>query len=105
VKIPEHLQRLDGGDYSPRVLERPNIHKKLIYYAWTPTWEGPARADYSAAAADLAHAKCDRCNGSGYIAISVYFPMNYRGPGPVPEDAKGVTERVCDECSGSGKLQ
>lgn len=43
---------------------------------------------------------CERCNDSGTIAVSVYFPMSYRGPGPVPEDARGVTDRACDVCGG-----
>lgn len=37
--------------------------------------------------------------------VSVYYPMNYRYSGPVPDDANGVTERACDECGGSGTQQ
>lgn len=53
MRMAEHLQKLDGGDFSPRVIERPNIHKEWIYFAWTPTWEGPARSEHAAAQADL----------------------------------------------------
>ena len=38
---------------------------------------------------------CERCNDSGTIAISTAH-LTYRGPGPVPEDARGVCEVVCD---------
>lgn len=53
MKMAEHLKLLDGQDYHPRVIERPNIRGEPIYYGWTPTWEGPARPDYLAARADL----------------------------------------------------
>ena len=48
--------------------------------------------------------KCEHCNGSGEVAVSIYFPMSYLGPGPVPESARGVTSRKCDECNGDGIL-
>lgn len=47
---------------------------------------------------------CDRCGGSGEVAVSVYYPMSYVGAGPVPEDARGVVGRVCDECGGRAML-
>jgi len=53
MKMAEHLQRLDGQDYSPRVIERPNVHGETIYYGWLPVWEGPPRPDWAAAHADL----------------------------------------------------
>ena len=53
MTLAEHLKRLDGRDYRPRVIERLNIHGTTIYYAWAADWEGPARPDYAAAMADL----------------------------------------------------
>lgn len=44
--------------------------------------------------------KCERCNGSGEIAVSIYFPCGYVGPGPVPDYATGVVASRCDECLG-----
>ena len=46
--------------------------------------------------------KCERCNGSGLIGCHNVFPCSYVGPGPVPEDARGVYETRCDECGGCG---
>ena len=48
--------------------------------------------------------KCEHCNGSGEVAVSIYSPMSYMGPGPVPEHARSVTSRRCDECNGTGVL-
>jgi hypothetical protein len=45
---------------------------------------------------------CERCNGSGVIGRSIYYPMAYVGPGPVPDYAQGVCEATCDECQGDG---
>jgi hypothetical protein len=53
MKLSEHLKTLDGQNYSPRVVERPDTHGATIYYAWLPDWEGPARPDYAAAHADM----------------------------------------------------
>ena len=39
--------------------------------------------------------KCLRCNDSGTIGINNHS-LNYIGPGPVPEDAKGICEVFCD---------
>lgn len=50
----EHFMKLLAGNQSPRVVlydNRPPA--EWCYVAWTPTWEGPARPDYQAAAADL----------------------------------------------------
>ena len=46
--------------------------------------------------------KCEHCKGSGLIGWRNTFPASYVGPGPVPEDARGVYETQCDECSGNG---
>ncbi len=51
-----------------------------------------------------AQVTCPRCNGSGTIACSIYFPCGYVAPGPVPEDARGVYEAKCDECGGIGYM-
>lgn len=40
--------------------------------------------------------KCERCNDSGLIAVRNHYPMTYVCPGPVPEDARNVTEAFCD---------
>lgn len=53
MKLSEHARLLDGQDYAPRIVERQGNHGATIYYAWFPTWEGPARPDYAAANADL----------------------------------------------------
>lgn len=47
-------------------------------------------------------ATCHRCAGSGEIAVSTVYPMSYRGPGPVPDTARGVVGVSCDECGGNG---
>lgn len=50
----EHFAKLQAGDISPRVVLHDNRPpSEWLYVAWTPTWEGPARPDYRAAAADL----------------------------------------------------
>lgn len=54
MKIAEHLQKFNAGDYSPRIVETfHGVTRETCYVAWTPTWEGPPRPDYPAAAADL----------------------------------------------------
>jgi hypothetical protein len=45
--------------------------------------------------------KCERCNGSGEIAVSTKT-FNYRYGGPVSETARGVFSIKCDVCGGSG---
>lgn len=62
MKMDEHVKKLDGHDYSPRVLERLNIYKEWIYFAWTPDWEGPARYEYAEALDDLID-YLDKCDG------------------------------------------
>lgn len=47
---------------------------------------------------------CRHCDGSGLIARSYQFPLAYRGPGPVPEDARHVYEDTCDVCGGGGRV-
>lgn len=50
----EHWAKISAGDISPRVVLHDNRPpSEWLYVAWTPTWEGPARPDYQAAAADL----------------------------------------------------
>jgi hypothetical protein len=49
--------------------------------------------------------ECPRCNGSGEIAISVRLPCKYIGPGPVPEDARGIAAAPCGKCNGTGCLE
>ena len=50
----EHLSRVLAGDITPRVVCHDNRPpSQWLYVAWIPTWEGPARPDYQAAAADL----------------------------------------------------
>lgn len=46
--------------------------------------------------------KCERCDGSGEIARSIYFPCSYVSAGPVPDHARGVSGAKCDGCGGSG---
>ena len=46
--------------------------------------------------------KCERCAGSGEVAMSSAH-LTYRGPGPVPEYARGVVGVRCDACGGTGK--
>ncbi len=53
MKLREHLDKVFAGDIRPRVVER----KLSLYVAWFPTWEGPARPDYSAAFSDLMERK------------------------------------------------
>ena len=50
----------------------------------------------------VAGVDCRRCRGSGEIAYRNTFPMTETGPGPVPEDARGVTARKCPACNGTG---
>ena len=47
---------------------------------------------------------CERCAGSGLIGCRTTFPCSYVGPGPVPEEARGVYETKCDECRGYGHV-
>ena len=55
MTLAEHFAKLQNGDISPRVVLHDNrAPSTWLYVAWTPTWEGPARPDYQAAAADLA---------------------------------------------------
>ncbi len=53
MRMSEHLKLLDGQDYRSRIIERPLNDGTIGFYAWTPSWEGPIRPDYTAAAADL----------------------------------------------------
>jgi hypothetical protein len=46
--------------------------------------------------------ECERCNGSGEVARSIYFPCSYVGPGPVPDYARGVAPAKCERCGGTG---
>jgi DnaJ-class molecular chaperone len=45
--------------------------------------------------------ECERCNGSGLIGLRARTGT-YVAPGPIPEDARGVFETICDVCRGSG---
>ena len=45
---------------------------------------------------------CRRCNGSGEIAVSIYTLAER--PGPVPDDARGVTAQTCPDCHGVGQV-
>lgn len=45
--------------------------------------------------------KCEKCNGSGEVAVNSRTCL-YVAPGPVPEDAKGVTRSTCFYCLGTG---
>jgi hypothetical protein len=49
--------------------------------------------------------ECHHCNGTGEIARSTSYPMAYRGPGPVPEHARGIVGCKCDWCDGTGTEQ
>ena len=53
MRNKEHCDRFLAGDYSPRVVEFNHREGHLLFRAWTPTAEGPARPDYAAAMADL----------------------------------------------------
>lgn len=44
---------------------------------------------------------CERCNGSGEIAVWCR-DLRYCAPGPVPDYAENVTGFECDECRGTG---
>jgi hypothetical protein len=47
------------------------------------------------------HEECDRCNGSGEIALSIYN-LGYVAAGPVPDDSTKYTAATCDYCKGHG---
>lgn len=49
--------------------------------------------------------ECKRCNGSGEIGLRNNLRSAYVGPGPVPEDARGVYPATCDECRGMGYVE
>lgn len=40
---------------------------------------------------------CERCNDTGEVACRV-TTLTVIGPGPVPEDAKGIAGFPCDKC-------
>lgn len=40
---------------------------------------------------------CRKCNDTGLIAIRA-ADCRYVGPGPVPEDARGIAEGRCFDC-------
>jgi len=40
---------------------------------------------------------CGRCSNSGWIIIRA-ATLAYVGPGPLTEDAPGLTERRCKDC-------
>jgi DnaJ-class molecular chaperone len=48
---------------------------------------------------------CPRCNGSGEIARRNGFSQTEVGPGPVPEDARGVYGAKCPGCDGMGVVE
>lgn len=48
--------------------------------------------------------KCTFCNGSGEVAVRTNHPMSYAGPGPVPDDARGVEGVTCWCCKGEGTV-
>ena len=41
---------------------------------------------------------CHTCNDTGTVARRTSYPMTIVGPGPVPDDAKGVVEDRCPDC-------
>jgi hypothetical protein len=47
---------------------------------------------------------CEHCAGSGEVALSS-STLSYRGPGPVPDYARGVIGARCDQCGGSGEIE
>ena len=47
--------------------------------------------------------ECSRCDGTGTIGVRS-SSLSYIGPGPVPDDARGVAEVKCDRCRGSGVI-
>jgi hypothetical protein len=51
--LSEHIKRVLSGDISPHVVEHNAYTSNVLYVAWTPTKEGPARPDYAAALSDL----------------------------------------------------
>ena len=54
MTLNEHFIKLYARDYRPRVIERYSLEvNRYVFYAWTPTWEGQKRSEYSAARADL----------------------------------------------------
>jgi hypothetical protein len=46
--------------------------------------------------------ECVRCDGTGIVGRRNRYPYSYVGPGPVPEEARGVSEWTCDPCNGTG---
>ena len=44
---------LMSGKLDMAIVERHIPGRGTVWYAWLPTWEGPARSDWSAARADL----------------------------------------------------
>lgn len=51
---------------------------------------------------DCGGPECPRCDGSGEIAVRTTYPMSEVGPGPAPEDARGVCATPCPDCAGHG---
>lgn len=48
------------------------------------------------------HGPCRLCKGSGIIAVN--SRGQYRGAGPVPDDARLVHDAICDGCGGAGEI-
>jgi hypothetical protein len=54
MTLADHFAAIRRGDIAPRVVLHDNRPPRdWLYVAWTPAWEGPARPDHNAAAADL----------------------------------------------------
>ena len=47
---------------------------------------------------------CTRCGQSGEIALKT-SNLRYVGPGPVPDDARGICSVTCDRCGGIGMIE
>ena len=48
---------------------------------------------------------CRTCNDSQTVARSNRYPMTIIGPGPVPDDARGVVEARCPDCDPVSRFQ
>lgn len=72
-------------------LDRESV-KTSLGANWPAHWDsiGPDEGIFAA--------PCARCNDSGEIGVRNDFRASYVGPGPVPDDARGVVSAKCDEC-------
>lgn len=107
-----HIGIISGERVTTEFVNPPIPYRSFDYVAFrdpesTTRGYGPTR---EAAIADLIEqededdmpTECRRCNGSGEIAVGTSAGMPYKGPGPVPDDARKVVGITCDKCGGMG---